>query len=237
MKCDHYRIPNSRHKLVFEPGSFSKNGAVVEVNKEHGTSRSLSRMSDYKLRKKPNLNLSQRDDKSSNNHSTRYTAGNFAGSTKSLCLVIFKFTCFHNIRSWYLLNKESNLCHDFHPPIQPKVTKLNNNHLNAKQLDYMRVMYEHGVGTASMSRVMTMLAKKRGHKGEYLAQTVRNMALPLQDTVDKVSGVDPKWSVAQKTLHSMNEYVIIITSMYNVFVFGELYHTLLFTLSFLPPLY
>ena len=43
-----------------------------------------------------------------------------------------------------------------------------------------------------MRRVMTMLVKKSGHKGEFLAQTVRNMISHLQDNGEKVSGADPK---------------------------------------------
>ena len=73
--------------------------------------------------------------------------------------MIFKFTYFHNSRSWYLLNKDSNLCHGFHPPIKPELTKLNNSHLNVEELDYTRVVYDHGVGTVSMSKVMITLKK------------------------------------------------------------------------------
>ena len=117
----------------------------------------------------------------------------------------FKFTYFHNSRSWYLPNKNSNLCHDFHPPIKPKLTKLNENNLSVEEIDYMRVMYDHGVGTTSMSKIMTTLAKERGHKGSYRKQTVWNITSCLQDTMDKVASIDPKWTVTQKTLHSMNK--------------------------------
>ena len=112
-------------------------------------------------------------------------------------------TRFHNSGSWYLV-KGSNLDHTFHCPIKPEVTKLSETTLNNEEVDYMKLLYNNGVGVASMGKILASLSK-RGVKGLFLAQTVQNMTERLQSTMNEVSGIDPKWTVAQKTIHSMNE--------------------------------
>ena len=42
------------------------------------------------------------------------------------------------------------------------VVKLCDNHLNAEEMDYMKVMYNNGVGVASIGRILTSLSKKHG---------------------------------------------------------------------------
>ena len=89
--------------------------------------------------------------------------------------------------------------------MKPEVVKLCDNHLNAEEMDYMKVMYNNGVVVASIGRILTSLSKKRGVKGLYLSQTVCNMTLWLQQIMNELSGIVPKWYVTQKTIHAMNE--------------------------------
>ena len=85
------------------------------------------------------------------------------------------------------------------------MTKLSESNLNNEEVDLMKILYNNGVGVASMGKIMTSLSKKRNVKGLYFTQTVRNMTVRLQSTMNHVSDIDPKWTVAQKTIHSMNE--------------------------------
>ena len=206
LRCDHYRLPDKRYLSNFEPGRFSKAGSIVEQNKVTGGYSSFSRMTDYKLRQTSSLNLSP---KLGVNHTTkeqrRRTTGSTADLKESRCPMCIRFTRFHSSGCYYLLNKGSNLEHNFHTAMKPEVVKLCDNHLNAEEMDYMKVMYNNGVGVASIGRILTSLSKKRGVKGLYLSQTVCNMTVRLQQTMNELSGIDPKWSVAQKTIHAMNE--------------------------------
>ena len=49
--------------------------------------------------------------------------------------------------------------------MKPEVEKLCDSHLNVEEMDYMKVMYNNGVGVASIGRILTSLSKKRGVKG------------------------------------------------------------------------
>jgi hypothetical protein len=204
LRCDHYRVSDSRFGAVFEGGNFSKSGSTVESNKQRGSSGAFQRMPDYKLRKKPSLELSHKQSVYEKDNSTRRTSGSVAVSKVTRCKMSLQLKRFHNSGCWYL-GKGSNLHHTFHCPIEPEVTKLSDTSLNSEEVDYMKILYHNGVGVASMGKILTSLAKRRGVKGLYLSQTVRNMTERLQSTMNEVSGIDPKWTVAQKTIHSMNE--------------------------------
>ena len=162
-------------------------------------------MTNYKFQQTSSLNLSP---KLSVNHTTkeqrRRTTGSTADLLESCCPMCIQFTHFHSSRCYYLLNKGSNLEHNFHTAMKPEVVKLCDSHWNVEEMDYIKTMYNNGVGD-SISRILTSLSKKRGIKGLYLSQTVRNMTFWLQQTMNELSEIDPKWSVAQKTIHAMNE--------------------------------
>jgi len=176
----------------------------VESNKQRGSSGAFTRMPDYKLRKKSSLELSPKQSVYEKDKATRRTSGSVAVSKETRCNMCLRLTRFYNSGSWYL-GKGSNLRYTFHCPVEPEVTKLSDTSLNAEEVDCMKIWYNNGVGVASMGKILTSLAKRRGVKGLYLAQTVRNMTERLQSTMNEVSGIDPKWTVAQKTIHSMNE--------------------------------
>jgi hypothetical protein len=204
LRCDHYRVPDARWGAVFEGKNFSKSGSTVELNKQRGSSSAFKRMPDYKLRNKSPLELSPKVTVNEKNKATRRTSGSVAVSQETRCKMCIRLTRYHTSGCWYLATG-SNVDHKFHLPIRPEVTKLSECNLNNEEVDLMKLLYNNGVGVASMGKIMTSLSKKRNVKGLFLTQTVRNMTARLQSTMNHVSGIDPKWTVAQKTIHSMNE--------------------------------
>ena len=55
------------------------------------------------------------------------------------------------------------------------------------------------------SAIMGDVLRQKGKKGGFLAKTVTNIDNKIQKAMDIVADVDKDWTVAEKTIHSLNK--------------------------------
>ena len=68
-------------------------------------------------------------------------------------------------------------------------------------------MYKQGFSPTSTVGIMNEVGKEKGKEGNVHAQTMRNMNVKMQTAMDVAAGVDKDWTIAQRTLKKLNEYV------------------------------
>ena len=77
---------------------------------------------------------------------------------------------------------------------------LNEKDMSVEQLDFIHLMYESGVSTASISTIMSKVVDN----GQFLTKTIKNITRNLQSAIDVMSDIDHTMSIAEKTIARLN---------------------------------
>ena len=72
--------------------------------------------------------------------------------------------------------------------------------MSVEQLDFIRLMYESGVSTASISTIMSKVVDN----GQFLTKTIKNITRNIQSAIDVMSDIDHTMSIAEKTIARLN---------------------------------
>ena len=105
---------------------------------------------------------------------------------------------------WYL-GKNSQLNHRFHLEDPPEVNQLNESDLTPDQVDWIEEMYLSGITNGSIASVMNGYFDKKGRKGEFLTQTIKNITQQIEKESEIIAGIDRDFSVAENTLAHLNQ--------------------------------
>ena len=106
--------------------------------------------------------------------------------------------------AWYL-GKNSQLNHRFHLEDPPEVNQLNESDLTPDQVDWIKEMYLSGITSGDIASVMNGYFDKKGRKGEFLTQTIKNITQQIAKESEVIAGIDRDFSVAGKTLAYLNQ--------------------------------
>ena len=77
---------------------------------------------------------------------------------------------------------------------------LNEKDMSVEQLDFIHLMYESGVSTASISTIMSKVVDN----GQFLTKTIKNITSNIQSAIDVMSNIDHTMSIAEKTIARLN---------------------------------
>ena len=214
-RCQCYKHIPLSHMDQFEPGKFGKIGTQKESVKEIRKSVFL-RMNHSKLKYRPHKpNLARRKRTNKHNgyhtrnktlqaHATRRTFTHSAISKDQRCMMCVNIFMDKISGDWFL-QSNSVLQHRFHPPVKPDTISLTQNDLSDSQLNYINLMYEHGVPSATIANIMNQLSKKDGNHGVFLAATIRNINAKTQEAMDALSDIDADFSIAKKTILTLKK--------------------------------
>lgn len=217
-RCKKYQVDKA---ASFSPGKWTKDNVNVELNKGRKNKKqnsSFHRMANSKMKYLPGRKRRTADrrgtkaiiDKSADGGPVaKRTSSGRASSTDKRCHVHWTLYMSKRSGKWYL-KTTSSLTHTFHPPIEDDANQLEEKDMNEEQHKYMRLMFDSGIGNQTIANIMTEVLNKQGKKGEFLAQTIKNMNEKCQQAIDMAQGISSDMTIAQRTIDKLTAYVFII---------------------------
>ena len=75
-------------------------------------------------------------------------------------------------------------------------------------------MADMGLSSGEIARILTGYFNKTGQKEEFTPKSILNLIVKHQKEIDLLHGIDTDFSIAQKTLATLNECVTIASLLY-----------------------
>ena len=132
----------------------------------------------------------------------RNKRGQSVGTSKkeNRCDKEIRFFYNEDYDSWNL-HINSNFEHSFHIKESEESQTLNKSDLNKAQLTTL-----NGVAPSVIAKAMTDAVKlSTGKDGEFLSSKVQNIGNQERAAINKLHGINPDWSIAQKVIAELDK--------------------------------
>lgn len=208
LRCSCYRTRNNSSEN-FSDGKLTKDGVKAETIKQTNSQMKSAwdRMSNPKMKYIPKIKQSvdRRGKKKTKQAEKRRTLSICSSESNEKCPMNLRLFMNSRDGTWHL-HQESVLQHSFHPQIKPDATKFDKSDLNKHQLETLNLLFDSGISPTIIARIMTEAVKSSTNKkGEFLAQTIRNIGNQEKLAMEKFSGMNPDWSMAERLIETIKE--------------------------------
>ena len=206
IRCSCYFL-NQNDKSQFSDRCFTKDNTRIVRNKKTNSNHSISvvdRMSNSKLRGK-NVEKASRSNKKAPPLPLRNRSRSERPSTGEMrCHMRLKILLSSLDNRFYLMS-DSNLSHTHHHPIIPEAKVLNQKDISKDEESWIQQMYKMGLSNGTIAAIMTGYFNQTGRDGQFSSNGIKHIINKQQQLEQLISGIDPDWSVAQKTIAKLNE--------------------------------
>ena len=238
-RCEYYPVRSNGvtkpAKSNFEAGHFTKKNVKHETNKQRAAQSAYQRMSNPKMksssRKRKRLKAADRrgrravyEKQEGEVSLNKRTHSKRADDPTRRCHANVKTLVSDYCNGWFLM-PDCDFHHCFHLPEEPDASLLNESDLSEDNLEYMRLMFNAGVGDQTVANIMTQMLNKQGRPGEFLASTIQNIHTNCQAAMDEIAAISADATVAERTLERLNRYVkVLLFSIPRIFRYSRYFH-------------
>ena len=100
---------------------------------------------------------------------------------------------------YYFIRSTSILDHSFHKALSPDKVTSNFKSMNEHHENILSILYNRGISSSSIADIMTDVVDD----GEFLGKNIINYTNKMQKAKELLEGIDPDFSVAEKTLATL----------------------------------
>jgi len=113
----------------------------------------------------------------------------------------------------FYLKTNSILKHRFHHPLSSETLTLNKRNITETEEDWIQEMYAKGLSDGTIASIMTGVFNKKGQSGEFTKEGIRYILKEHKELQDVLDGIHSNFSIAMKSIFSLNGYVHIMSSV------------------------